>query len=492
MLRVSQWAEIRHMFFVDEIPKKQIARRLGVDVKTVRRALEEEAPRKRRAPPRARRLDRWRPQIEEWLRQDPKLTAKRIGKLLRPLAGRLPPRTVREYVALVRGELFGKEAFVHRTHRPGDTMEADFGESWAVVDGQLRKVKYFVATLPHSNVYFAKAYPVERLECLLDGIATAFAHFGGSSRRVVLDNTSLAVKKVLSGRDREETDAFHAFRGAYPFHADFCAPGKGCEKGSVETGVKYVRHNVFRPLVHVESFHELNERILAELEDDLDTRTVADGRTVRQAWQAEREHLRPLPEHPPETCRTIARVANKFGEVCVDHVSYSLPIRHAYRPVWGKLFSDRIVIAVDHEVVAQHERSFVKGAKVLDPRHVLALLERKHRAVDEATALQQWELPQVFETLRQELHRLTRKPEREWIRVLRLMEDHPESEVAAAVGEALERGSPRLETVRLLLRARQEGEAPVLCPAPVPRPDLAALQVEPPALETYDTLWRDA
>ena len=63
------------------------------------------------------------------------------------------------------------------------------------------KVKYLVATLPFSNAYFAKAYPIERLESLLDGIESAFRYFGGIVDRVVLDNTSLAVKDVLAGRD---------------------------------------------------------------------------------------------------------------------------------------------------------------------------------------------------------------------------------------------------------------------------------------------------
>ena len=80
----------------------------------------------------------------------------------------------------------------------------------------LRKVTYVVATLPYSNVYFAKAYPIERLESLLDGIQAAFAYLGGVTDRVVLDNTTIAVKQVLTGRDRVQTDAFQAFRGAYP------------------------------------------------------------------------------------------------------------------------------------------------------------------------------------------------------------------------------------------------------------------------------------
>ena len=93
---MSQWAEIRQMFFVDGIARKEIARRFELDVKTVRRALErDEAPVRRLSPTRGRRLDRWRTQIEAWLREDPKLTAKRIRTLLVPLAGPVPARTVR-------------------------------------------------------------------------------------------------------------------------------------------------------------------------------------------------------------------------------------------------------------------------------------------------------------------------------------------------------------------------------------------------------------
>jgi transposase len=478
------------MFLVDGVPKKEIARRFGLDVKTVRRALErDEASLYRRSPQRGRRLDPWRSQIEAWLRADRKLSAKRIRTLLIPLAGSIPSRTVRQYVAGVRQELFAPEAFVHRTHRPGDTVEADFGESWAVIADELRKVKYFVATLPCSNVYFAKAYPVERLECLLDGLAEAFRYLGGVPRRGVLDNTSLAVKKILSGAHREETEAFHAFRGAYPFHVDFCAPGKGWEKGSVETGVKYVRNNVFRPLPHVESFAALNRRILEELERDLDTRTVADGRSVREAWAAEREQLRPLSLHPPETCRTLARVADKFGHVRIDRVTYSLPTAYAYRPTFAKLFHDRVELAVANQVVARHERTFKEGALVLDPRHVLSLLEHKSRAAGEATALMEGRLPPVFQALREALRPHTRRPDREWVQILRLLEDHCEAELEAAVGEALTRGSPRLETVRMLLRRCDESAAPRLTPAPVPRSDLATLTVEPPNLAAYDTLW---
>lgn len=490
MIRVSQWAEIRQMHMVQQVAKKEVARRLGVDIKTVRRALQQnEAPVRRNTPRRGRRLDEHREQIARWLKQEPKLTAKRIGRMLVPVTGPMPARTVRAYVAELKAELFPRDAYVHRTGRMGESLEVDFGETRVVLGGREQKVKYFVATLPYSNVYFAKAYPAERLECLMDGLNEAFRYLGGVPERVVFDNTSLAVRKVLAGRDRDLTMGFDAFRGAYPFVAEFCAPAKGWEKGSVEGGVKYVRSNVFRPMLRVPDFASLNATIVQELEADLDGRTVADGRSVREAWRQEREHLRPVPVHVPEASRTVARVADKYGHVREDHVHYSVPSEHAYRAVWVKLYHDRVRIVAHDKVLAEHRRSFKAGDKVIDPMHVLPLLERKSRAASEATAIRQWELPETIRSLRYQLREHTRNPDREWVRVLRLLEDVSEGQLEAAAAEAIERGSPRLETIRQLLRYAGALPTGPADPVPILRPDLARLQVLPPSLAAYDTLW---
>ena len=195
---MTQWAEVRHLHLVERVPKKEIARRLKLDVKTVRRAISRSTTPVRVSPPRPGTLDPWRERIRQWLREEPRLTAKRIRRLLLPMAGPLPARTVRRYVAGLRMATTRKEAFVHRSVLPGTTMEVDFGESWVDIAGVPCKVKCLVATLPFSNAYFAKAYPVERLESLLDGIESAFRYFGGLVDRLVLDNTSLAVKDVLA------------------------------------------------------------------------------------------------------------------------------------------------------------------------------------------------------------------------------------------------------------------------------------------------------
>ena len=256
----------------------------------------------------------------------------------------------------------------------------------------------------------------------------------------------------------------------------------------MEGGVKYVRGLVFRPRLAVDSWAALNATLLTELEADLPTRHLDDGRSAEEALALERQHLRAMPKHLPATCRVVARVADKFGHVRVEHITYSVPIRCAYQPVWVKLYHDRVAIAVGADVVAEHGRAFCRGSKVLDPFHVLPLLERKHRAVAEATALIDWRLAPVWQQVRDELARHTRKPDQEWVRMLRLMETHPAAAVERAVTTALERQSPRLETVRLILRQQQAGPPPVCPPVSEVHPELAQITVPVPMLSAYDAL----
>lgn len=487
---MSKWAEIRALH-AKGVPKKEIARRLEVDVKTVRRALEQARhPEKRATPKRGRLLDVVRPQVEAWLREEPKLTAKRIGSLLEErglLAVPIGERTVREFVAEVREQLrvAQREAFVHRTHRPGETLEVDFGETWAVIGGEKLKLRFFVATLPYSNAYFAKAYRVERIECLLDGLTEAFRFFGGLPRRLVLDNTSLAVKEVLRGRERVEHRRFESWRGELSLHVDFCAPAKGNEKGSVEGGVKYVRNNCFRPLAHADSLEALNVDAAERLVRDLPRRSHPEGGTAADAFARERDCLRPLPAFLPEPCRVVMAVANKHAHVRIDNTVYSLPTEYARRAVTIKLFADRVVLAARDEVVAEHARSFKRGELVLDARHVLDLLERKHRAAREATALQ--ELPAVLFELRDALQGKVRKPDREWVRILQLMKVVSLDRLEAAAAEALRVGSPRLATIQQLLRHGEQGPV-VVEPVVLTRPELALVTVAAPDLSAYDVL----
>ena len=479
---MTEWAEMKHQE-AQGVTKKEIARRFRRDVKTVRRALARAAPpTARKAVKRTKLLDDERARIEGWFAADPKITAKRIWVLLGDAGVSASARGVRRFLAQLRHR--PREAFVHRTPLDGDAMEVDFGQTRSVIAGVEYKHFLLVATLPSSNAYFCKAYRVERLESLLDGILAAFIYFGGITQRMVLDNTSIAVKRVLTGRDREETKAFQGFRGGLGVGVDYCAPAKGWEKGSVERGVRYVRDLFFRPMPREASFEDLNRALLFEIERDLDRRRSADGRTAREALTEERTHLRAFPAHLPEPCRTLARVADRYGHVRHEKARYSVPIDLAYRDVMMKVFAERIEVAAGEKRIACHVRSFEAGAHVLDPFHVLPLLEMKSRAAPEATALRH--LPAVFGELRKALVGRVAHADREWVQVLRLAEVHGIEALGVAVTTALRRGTARLESVRAILRPAENGAA--VAAVPIKREDLARITVGAPDLARYELL----
>jgi hypothetical protein len=164
-----------------------------------------------------------------------------------------------------------------------------------------------------------------------------------------------------------------------------------------------------------------------------------------------------------------------------------VPSELVRRSLLAKLFHDRVEIVSGDRVVARHERTFVRGAHVLDARHILRVLEKKHRAVPESTAIKQWSLPPVFDRLMEALPGRVRKPYQEWIRVMRLLESHSLDDLEAAVQLAFESGSPRYATIRTLLRVVAE-EPRVTEPVTVEREDLAAMDVEAVDLALYDSI----
>ena len=121
----------------------------------------------------------------------------------------------------------------------------------------------------------------------------------------------------------------------------------------------------------------------------------------------------------------------------------------------------------------------------------MALLEHKHRAVNESTAILNWKLPAVFDELRVELRKRVKKPDQEWVRVMRLLEEHSLEELEVAVRESIERASPRLETIRMLVR-QKKGSGLELRAAEVAREGLASIVVATPELAPYDVLVEEA
>src|SRR4051812_25063763 len=71
-----------------------------------------------------------------------------------------------------------------------------------------------------------------------------------------------AVKKILRGYQRVETDRMIAFRSHWGYQSAYCNPGKGNEKGGVEGELGWFRRNCLTPVPEAATLEALNEQLL--------------------------------------------------------------------------------------------------------------------------------------------------------------------------------------------------------------------------------------
>ena len=185
--------------------------------------------------------------------------------------------------------------------------------------------------------------------------------------------------------------------------------------------------------------------------------------TIGQRMERDLEALLPLPATAYAACDQQASRVSSLSLVRYRTNDYSVPVAYGHRDVLVKGYVDEVVISCGAEVIARHPRSYEQEDFVFDPIHYLPLLERKIGALDQAAPLAGWELPDEYATLRQRLEaRMGTKGKREFVRVLRLMEDFSPPEVHHAVREALRLGAVGFDAVKHLLLCKIEGRPPRL------------------------------
>lgn len=141
----------------------------------------------------------------------------------------------------------------------------DFFEVSVEEDGEMRKAWKFVMRLMYSGRDFVRLYEGCDQLSFLDAHVRAFAYLGGVPERVVYDNLSAAVKKIV-GTGRQLTERFAALASHYLFESCFARPGEGHDKGGVEARGKGIRLAHLTPIPKGETLAEISEFVLREVE----------------------------------------------------------------------------------------------------------------------------------------------------------------------------------------------------------------------------------
>lgn len=280
------------------------------------------------------------------------------------------------------------------------------------------------------------------------------------------------------------------FAAHYRFEPRPVAVARGNEKGRVERAIRYVRQAFFAARSFTD-LSDLNTQAGAWCQGPAVARPCPEDRriTVSEAFRQEQPLLVPLPDNPFPGHESVAVRIGKTPYARFDLNDYSVPHTQVRRTLTVLADIERVRIVDGNTVLADHPRSYDRGAQIEDPAHLQALIEhkrtaRQHRTCDaliEAVAPIQQLLVQAAER-GYNLGSIT-------VELNRLRQRYTTSELHQAVLEALERGVPHPNAVRLALERRRDQQrrpaAFVTLPEHLQQRDVI---VTPHHLNTYDQL----
>jgi transposase len=499
--RVELFEQIRRDREREGLSIRVLAERHGVHRRAVRQALASPVPPPKRLPAArpAPKLGAFRALVDEWLLGDleaprkQRHSAKRIWRRLVDEHGaEVAETTVRDYVRRRRRELGrgAREVFVPQVHAPGQTAEVDWGQAVVELAGARTRVHVFFMRSCFSGAAFALASPVESQQAFLEGHAHAFAWFAGVFAEVRYDNLSSAVKQVLRGRRRVESDRFVALRSHYLFDSIFTTPGLAGahEKGGVEGEVGRLRRNHLVPVPQVGSIAQLNALLADACEQDLGRRIAGRSATVADQHQVERPRLRALPSEPFDAAETASVRVDAKALVTVRQNRYSVAVALAGLRVTVAVGAREVVISHQGREVARHERLHGRYATSAQLDHYLELLRRKPgglaRSLPLAQARDRGAWPACFDELWRALTGRYGASEaaRQMVDVLLLIREHGSARVELAVRGVLAAGAIDGRAVAVLARRSDHATRPSTTLAGLdarltahdrPQPDLA-------------------
>jgi transposase len=361
-----EWAQVRALV-ADGVSQREIARRLGINRRTVARLARSEQPPRYRRTASGSQIDPLEPVLRRLLSEWPQIKAPRVAEILRTEYGFAgSERLVREHLRRLRPS---QTRPAQRTgYRPGQVLQLDWAEmpSRPMLAGRERRVYALVASLPYSGAQTAFFSLDLTLESFLEGHVHAFEWLGGVPRECVYDN----LRSVVARRDGDQVvwnPRFLHLRGHYGFHATACTPATPREKGSVEAGVRYLKSG-FWPARRFNSPAELDGEYIGWRDRICNRRTHASGRfPVEERLAEERQALRPLPPLRFDWSGHRSTRVPIDGYLRHGRCFYRAPERLVHERVELRFDRDQVWILHRGAEVARYPRSYEQGVWLPPP-----------------------------------------------------------------------------------------------------------------------------
>jgi transposase len=478
-------AEITRLHFAEHWPIGTIATQLAVHPDVVRRVLGIGDARAAGGP-RPRMVDPYRDFITETLERYPRLRSTRLYDMLRERGYKGAPRTLREYVALVRPRP-RREVYLRTEPLPGEQAQID----WAYVGrldlpGGGRALWLFVMVLSYSRALWGEFVLDLSVHSLCRSLVRAARAFAGVTRQWLFDNP----KTVVLER-RGDAVRFHPVLlelcAKMRVQPRLCAVRRPQHKGRVERAIRYLRDRFLagRSITGVAAGNLELGRFITETAH-VRPHPVLAPQTVGEVLSDERRRLLALPDPLPETDAVLPVDADRQAFVRFDVNRYSVPTEHAERTLTLVADDTCVRILDGMTCVARHERSYGKRQVIELPAHRSALVAERRAAADLKGRDRLRAVAPSFQVLLERWSLVGPSLAIQVTRAIKLLDLYGDEIFAAAAAELVARGLRDTGALAVACdRLRRERRRPVpveiLLPAHIEDRD-----VIPHDLETYD------
>lgn len=352
-------SQIRHLYEVEGLTKRQIGKKLGICRNRVSRIIHSKHM---VSPPATILMTPYERIIQEWYKEYPFLKASQIYEKLREHDYRGSYGTVCLYTRGYRQKK--RKAYHELEFLPGEEAQVDWMEgrfSFGIVYG-------FVFVLSYSRYLYVRFYPGHTLEFFLEGHMEAFREIGGVAHRNRYDNLRSVV--IQRRPDVKLNAQFLDFARHYSFSIYPCNPYRANEKGRVERVIRDIRD--FLRIHTFDSLSELNTKVSLWRTERNKRVHRSTGKTPLEMLKEEKLKVLPAIQYQPH--RTIHATISRTGFMEFETNRYSLPAEYADMSCELVIYPEQLEIRVKGKKVATHKRSFAKKHKIEHPSHREKLL----------------------------------------------------------------------------------------------------------------------
>jgi transposase len=481
------WAEIRRLYFREGLSMRKIAARLGINRRTVARAVKSEKMSRRKVCNRQTKVNPYKGLINNLLEKYPEITAIRIFEEVCN-AGYCGGYTIlKDYIRKIRDKR--KEPFLKIETLPGEQAQVDWADCGKVlVEGVIRRVYCFTMILSWSRYLYFEFSLSCKTEDFIEAHINAFHFFGGVPCKILYDNLKSVVLHRI-GNQIKFNPRFMDYVGVYLFEPVVARLYRGSDKGKVENSIKYIKGN----FLNGRSFKDFTDMVLQGAKWRDDTANTRIHGTTRERpidrFQIEKAKLNSLPDKPYKVFITIACKVNPNCRVKFDTNSYTVPHRYVGRAVILKATKQEVFIYYKDKLIATHRRSYGKYKDIEDSGHMKELLKYKKRAIRSKVIDEFRGLGKEAELY---LEGLVEKANNLWVeiaKILKLRHLYGKTELIGAINKALSYkafGASYIENIIITSR-RQRGEPIIVTDITVPE-KFKDIEVEERDPSIYDIL----